>query len=196
MTVSRRKLLVSGGALAAGFAGLDALRNLAVTPVRVAADPATASLANAHGDLDLPDVQFNLAGFTAPAVTVNGVLVAFPPVFTLFATAQLMSTPSKEDQDELAEALDRIEKVYQFAPQGIFTFVAYGLPYFNRFPGKLFESKVPRLLSDETPVIVATSLNPGILCSSSCSSSRKAVDSRSRFEYRSVTRHGSFSSVM
>src|SRR5436305_14554605 len=32
MTVSRRKLLVSGGALAAGFAGLDALRNLAVTP--------------------------------------------------------------------------------------------------------------------------------------------------------------------
>jgi hypothetical protein len=87
MTVSRRKLLVSGGALAAGFAGLDALRNLAVTPVRVAADPATASLANAHGDLDLPDVQFNLAGFTAPAVTVNDVLVAFPPVFTLFATA-------------------------------------------------------------------------------------------------------------
>jgi uncharacterized membrane protein YgcG len=171
MTVSRRKLLVSGGALAAGFAGLDTLRNLAVTPVRVAADPATASLANAHGDLDLPDVQFNLAGFTAPAVTVNGVLVAFPPVFTLFATAQLMSTPSKEDQDELAGALDRIEKVYQFAPQGIFTFLAYGLPYFNRFPGKLFESKVPRLLSGETRFVLEEAVpsptdvspaNPGI----------------------------------
>jgi hypothetical protein len=171
MTVSRRKLLVSGGALAAGFAGLDALRNLAVTPVRVAADPATASLANAHGDLDLPDVQFNLAGFTAPAVTVNDVLVAFPPVFTLFATAHLMSTPSKEDQDELAGALDRIEKVYQFAPQGIFTFVACGLPYFNRFPGKLFGAKVPRLLSDETRFVLEEAVpsptdvspaNPGV----------------------------------
>src|SRR5262244_2465923 len=93
MTVSRRRLLASGGALAAGFAGLDALSKLAVTPARVATGPATASLANAHGDLGLPDVQFNLAGFTAPAVTVNGVLVAFPPVFTLFATAQLMSGP-------------------------------------------------------------------------------------------------------
>src|SRR5262245_30587889 len=134
MTVSRRRLLASGGALAAGFAGLDALRKVAVTPARVATGPATASLANGHSDLGLPDVQFNLAGFTAPAVTVNGVLVAFPPVFTLFATAQLMSAPSRDDQDELAGALDRIEKAYQFAPQGIFTFVAYGLPYFNRFP--------------------------------------------------------------
>ena len=30
-------------------------------------------------------------------------------IFTLFATATLMSTPSREDQDELAGALDRIE---------------------------------------------------------------------------------------
>src|SRR5215475_4293795 len=171
MTVSRRRLLASGGALAAGFAGLDALRKLAVTPARVATGPATASLANGHGDLGLPDVQFNLAGFTAPAVTVNGVLVAFPPVFTLFATAQLMSAPSRDDQDELAGALDRIEKAYQFAPQGIFTFVAYGLPYFNRFPGKLFRAKVPRLLPDETRFVLEEAVpsptdvspaNPGI----------------------------------
>jgi hypothetical protein len=150
LDVSRRKLLISGGALAAGFAGLDALRNLAVTPVRVAVDPATASLADANGRLDLPDIQFNLAPFSAPAVTINGVLVSFPPVFTLFATAALASTPSKEDQDELAEALDQIEKAYQFAPQGVFTFVSYGLPYFNRFPAKLFQANVPRLLSDES----------------------------------------------
>src|SRR5207249_11739128 len=60
---------------------------------------------------------------------------------------------------------------YQFAPQGIFTFVAYGLPYFNTFPGKLFEAKVPRLLSDETRFVLEETVpsptdvspaNPGI----------------------------------
>jgi len=148
--VSRRKMLMSGGALAAGFAGLEALRGLAVTPARVAS-PAAASLANAKVHrLDLPETQFSIGAFTAPAVTINNVLVAFGPVFTLFATATLMSAPSREDQDELARALDEIEQAYQFSPAGVFTFVAYGLPYFARFPGKLFEAKVPRLLLDET----------------------------------------------
>ena len=133
---SRRKMLISGGALAAGFAGLEALRSLAVTPARVAS-PAAASLANAKAHrLDLPETQFDIGAFTAPATTVNGVMVAFPPVFTLFATATLMSAPSRDDQDELAGALDRIEEAYQFSPAGVFTFVAYGLPYFARFPGQ------------------------------------------------------------
>jgi hypothetical protein len=147
---SRRKMLISGGALAAGFAGLEALRGLAVTPARVAS-PASASLANAKAHrMDLPQTQFDIGAFTAPAVTINGVMVGFPPVFTLFATATLMSAPSQEDQDELARALDQIEEAYQFSPAGVFTFVAYGLPYFARFPAKLFDAKVPRLLSDET----------------------------------------------
>jgi hypothetical protein len=147
---SRRKMLISGGALAAGFAGLEALRGLAVTPARVAS-PASASLANAKAHRpDLPETQFDIGAFTAPATTINGVMVAFPPVFTLFATATLKSTPDREDQDELARALDQIEEAYQFSPAGVFTFVAYGLPYFARFPGKLFDAKVPRLLSDET----------------------------------------------
>jgi hypothetical protein len=147
---SRRKMLISGGALAAGFAGLEALRSLAVSPNRVTS-PAAASLANAKAHrLDLPETQFNIGAFTAPAVTINNVLVAFGPVFTLFATATLMSAPSREDQDELARALDEIEEAYQFSPAGVFTFVSYGLPYFARFPSKLFEAKVPRLLLDET----------------------------------------------
>ncbi|HEY1346569.1 MAG TPA: hypothetical protein VGF54_16390, partial [Streptosporangiaceae bacterium] len=147
---SRRKMLISGGALAAGFAGLDALRGLAETPARVAS-PAAAALAHAKSArLDLPETQFNIGAFTAPAKTVNGVMVALPPVFTLFATATLMSRPSREDQHELAQALDRIEEAYQFSPAGVFTFVSYGLPYFARFPSKLFEEKVPRLLLDET----------------------------------------------
>jgi len=103
---SRRKMLISGGALAAGFAGLEALRSLAVTPARVAS-PAAASLANARAHrLDLPETQFDIGAFTAPAVTINNVLVAFGPVFTLFAPATLMSATSREDQDELARALD------------------------------------------------------------------------------------------
>jgi len=147
---SRRKMLISGGALAAGFAGLEALRSLAVTPARVAS-PASASLAGAKAHrMDLPETQFDIGQFTAPATTINGVLVALPPVFTLFATATLKSTPDREDQDELARALDEIEEAYQFSPAGVFTFVSYGLPYFARFPGKLFEAKVPRLLLDET----------------------------------------------
>ena len=147
---SRRKMLISGGALAAGFAGLEALRTLAVTPARVTG-PAEASLAGAKAHrMDLPEIQFDIGAFTAPATTINGVLVALPPVFTLFATATLKSTPDREDQDELARALDEIEEAYQFSPAGVFTFVSYGLPYFARFPAKLFQAKVPRLLLDET----------------------------------------------
>jgi hypothetical protein len=148
--ISRRKMLISGGALAAGFAGLEALRTLAVTPARVTG-PAAASLAGAKAHrMDLPEIQFDIGAFTAPATTINGVMVALPPVFTLFAAATLKSAPSREDQDELAGALDRIEEAYQFSPAGVFTFVSYGLPYFARFPAKLFEAKVPRLLLDET----------------------------------------------
>src|SRR5215472_18858551 len=81
---SRRKMLISGGALAAGFAGLEALRSLAVTPARVAS-PGAASLANAKAHrMDLPEIQYNIGAFTAPATTINGVLVGMPPVFTLF----------------------------------------------------------------------------------------------------------------
>ena len=150
LALSRRNLLVSGGALAAAVAGLEGLRKLATTPVRLSVDPANADLAGVHGRMDLPDIQFNIGNFTAPAVTVNGVLVAFPPVFTLFATATLERRPSREDQRELARALDEIERAYPFSPQGVFAFVAYGLPYFSRFPSKLFDAKVPHLLSDET----------------------------------------------
>jgi hypothetical protein len=147
--VTRRNLLISGGVLAAAFAGIEGLRNVATTPVRLAVDPGQLGQAGMHG-MKLPAIQFDIGNFTAPAITVNGILVAFPPVFTLFATATLMSRPSKEDQGELAGALGEIEQRYPFSPSGVFAFVAYGLPYFDRFPSKLFDAKVPRLLSDET----------------------------------------------
>ena len=147
--VTRRNLLISGGALAAAFAGLEGLRNIATTPVRLAVNPGKLGKAGMHGP-QLPAIQFDIGNFTAPAITINGILVGFPPVFTLFATATLMSRPSREDQREFAEALDEIEKRYPFSPSGVFAFVAYGLPYFDRFPSKLFDAKVPRLLSDKS----------------------------------------------
>jgi hypothetical protein len=168
--VTRRNLLISGGVLAAAFAGLEGLRNAATTPVRLAVDPGKLGKAGMHG-MKLPPIQFDIGNFTAPAITINGILVGFPPVFTLFATATLMSRPSKEDQRELADALDEVEKRYTFSPSGVFAFLAYGLPYFDRFPSKLFDAKVPRLLSDKSRFVLeeavpsptdVSPVNPGI----------------------------------
>jgi hypothetical protein len=145
--VSRRALLVSGGGLAVAFAGVEALRNLAVTPVRLAVDPQSAGHRHQQGPV-LPDIQFDIGNFIAPAQTVQTIMVQFPPVYTLFAPARLSSTPSREDQRQLADALDRVERAYPFSAEGVFTFVAYGLPYFARFPRRLFEKFVPRELAD------------------------------------------------
>ncbi|HEU5226379.1 MAG TPA: hypothetical protein VFU49_01125, partial [Ktedonobacteraceae bacterium] len=48
----------------------------------------------------------------------------------------------------LANALATIEANFSFSPSGIFAFVAYGLPYFNRLPSSLVASKMPRLKSN------------------------------------------------
>lgn len=146
LSVSRRRLLVSGGGLAAALAGLDTMRHLAATPVRLAADAGTAS----NGPGGLPDVQFDLSGFVAPGLTVDGVAVQFPPVYTLFAPARLRARPGHADARQLAGALDRVEEAYAFAPQGVFTLVSYGLPYFGRFPRRMFSALVPRLSSDHS----------------------------------------------
>ena len=84
--------------------------------------------------------------------TVEGVTVRFGPVFTLFATARLTRTPTTTDQRTLASALSTIEASYPWAPDGVFTFVSYGRPYFNRLPGgangRLVSNFMPRLRSN------------------------------------------------
>ena len=143
-SVSRRTLLRLGlaGAAATTLAGIDTLTWL---PKRLAqAASATSSL---------PDIQFNIGNFIAPAQTLNGVLFRFGPVYSIFLTAQLSWTPTRGDQADLANALTTIEQVYPFSPSGIFTFVSYGLPYFRKLPGgltgSLVSSHMPRLLSDK-----------------------------------------------
>src|SRR5262245_43600816 len=97
--VSRRSLLKVGAAgLLASQAGL--LQRLARVPDRVA-------LA-ASG---LPDIQFDIGNFIAPAFTENGVLVRFGPVYTLFVPARLRRNPTRADQAVVAGALHTIESV-------------------------------------------------------------------------------------
>ena len=98
----------------------------------------------------LPDIQYDIISYIAPAQTIDGVLFQFGPVHGLFLTAQLNRTPTKSDQKVLADALNTIESTYAFSPNGIFSFISYGLPYFNRLPSSIVSSNMPRLLSDKS----------------------------------------------
>ncbi|HZO72411.1 MAG TPA: hypothetical protein VFB60_09435 [Ktedonobacteraceae bacterium] len=130
--LSRRDLLKVGGLSAGALAALGAA---AWIPTRVArAMP-----------LSFPDIQFDIGAFVHPAQTINGIQVDFGVTFTFLAPATLTRTPSRNDQAVLDEALETIESVFSFSPSGIFTFVAYGIPYFNRLPGSIIASTVPRL---------------------------------------------------
>lgn len=130
-----------------GVAGLFASQLFLLS--RLARVPDRLSLAAAP---PLPDIQFDIGNFIAPAFTVKGVLVRFGPVFTFFTPARLTRTPSTRDQAIFAEALGTIEAEFPFSPRGVFTFVAYGIPYFNRLPGglhgRLVSHYLPQLASD------------------------------------------------
>ncbi len=97
-----------------------------------------------------PDIQYDISNYIAPVQTLNGIPFQFGPVHTLFLTAQLNRTASKADQQVLANALNTIEGTYPFSPSGVFSFVSYGLPYFNRLPSSLVAANMPRLLSDNS----------------------------------------------
>jgi hypothetical protein len=145
---SRRAALRGGGAaLVAAQAGL--LEQLAWEPGRLAL-AATSP----------PDIQFDIGNFIAPAVTVNGVLVRFATVFTLFVPARLNRTPSKADQATLANALNTIEANIPFSPSGVFTFVSYGLPYFRRLPSTLVNANIPKLAGSTRSVLEEAVASP------------------------------------
>jgi hypothetical protein len=142
-----RQPLTRRGALKAGAAAALAsqmalLEQSATMPNRVAL---------AAGNL--PDIQFDLGSFIPPAFSVDGVRVRFGPVFTLFVPVRLARNPTASDQQVLAGALNTIESVHAFSPSGIFTFVAYGLPYFRRLPGSLVSSHMPLTNDTRVPVL-------------------------------------------
>ncbi len=159
-SLSRRTVL-KAGAFGLAASSLGMLDLLAWTPKRLAhAAPAT-----------LPDIQFDIGSFIGPAETIDGVPVRFGSVFTYFVTARLSRTPTAHDQTALAHALNTIEAKHPFSPTGVFTFISYGIPYFDRLPGSLVSRHMPRLLSDRSRLALeeavpsptdVSSVNPGV----------------------------------
>jgi len=119
----------------------------------------------------LPDIQFDIGNFIAPAQNFNGIPFRFGPVFTTFTPLRLNRTPTLTDQSRLANALDDIEAVFPFSPSGVFTFIGYGRPYFNRLPGGIngalvsnfmpFLSTAPNRIALEEAVPSPTDVVPG-----------------------------------
>lgn len=93
------------------------------------------------------DLQFDVGEFIAPARTVDGVVMRFPPVYTSFVTVRLTRPPRREDQERLQRAFARVERTYPFSPRGVLPMVGYGLPYFDRLPDVLVRRQLPRLRS-------------------------------------------------
>ena len=145
--LSRRRLLKTGAtSVISATAIAGALETLTFPFQRVALAAPTST--------NLPDIQFDIGNFIPPAQTFNdgggSILMRFGPVFSLFLTMKLTRFPSMTDYQTLNDALARIESVYPFSPSGVFTFIAYGLPYFNRLPSSLVSAHMPRLLKDQS----------------------------------------------
>jgi hypothetical protein len=140
--MTRRTLLQRAAALGVAASTLSALDLLALVPAREA-------LAATTG---LPEIQFQIEKFIARPLRVEGVKVRFGPIYTTFATFALSRTPTASDKAALARALATIESSYPFTPSGVFTTVAYGIPYFERLPGGmsggLVAGHMPRLISE------------------------------------------------
>jgi hypothetical protein len=152
-SIKRRTALKVGGALGGAAATLGLVEAVAYRPLRQQAKAAATPL---------PDIQYDIGNFIPPEETVEGVAVRFGPVFTLFATARLTRNPTRTDQRTLASALDTIEASYPWSPQGVFTFVSYGIPYFNRLPGgvsgRLVSNFMPRLSSNRRRPVLEESV--------------------------------------
>src|SRR5262249_1238749 len=93
----------------------------------------------------LPDIQFDVGEFLAPVRTIDGVDFRFGPTYTQFQPARLRRRPTLDDQRALADALETIEGTYEFSPSGVFTFAAYGIPYFRLLPRSVVGESSPRL---------------------------------------------------
>jgi hypothetical protein len=153
--ISRRKMLKLGVGIGVGALGITA-STMGILEATVWA-PHRAHVPTA-APFKWPGIQFDISNFIPPAqmfdpagnVAGQGVLFRFGPVYTLFLTAQLTRLPAKDEQKVLEDALSTIETNYAFSPTGAFTFISYGLPYFNRLPASLVSSHMPRLLDDNT----------------------------------------------
>jgi hypothetical protein len=143
--IGRRTLFKGAAGLALTLSTVELAGRHAFQPQRLELDAST-----------LPDIQFDIGAFINAAQAVNdgggSITIQMPPVHTVFLTAKLNRTPTTADQQNLSNALAKIESTYPFSPGGIITFIAYGIPYFNRLPGgmtgTLVSSHMPKLASN------------------------------------------------
>ena len=159
---SRRTALKTAG-LATALGTLEMVAKGHKVPVRLAG--------SASPNVALPDIQHDIGNFIPPAHTEeNNVLVRFGPQQTTFLTARLTRNPTRADQQNLANAMAALEFNYAFSAGGIFCFLSYGIPYFNRLSGglhgSLVSSHMPKLSSNtsrlvlEEAVISPTDVSP------------------------------------
>jgi hypothetical protein len=143
-----RRTVLKAGAMGASAATLAMLDEIAWSPKR----PAVAATA-------LPDIQFDLSAFINPATSVDGVMVQFGPVFTIFQTIDITREPTLEEQTAFETALTTIETAYPFSPSGVMLIVSYGLGYFSWLPsglgaGGVAFANIPRLTKDNTRFVL------------------------------------------
>jgi hypothetical protein len=162
LSVKRRTALKAGGTIGAALATLGLVEAVAYRPLRQQAKAV---------NTPLPDIQFDIGNFIAPEQTINGVAVRFGPVFTLFATARLTRTPHQDRPADAGQRAEHHRGDLPMVPDGIFTFVSYGIPYFNRLPGglrgRLVSNRVmfqqiglPRKVADGNNLSFAALVNP------------------------------------
>jgi hypothetical protein len=100
--------------------------------------------------VEAPKTQYELPGVTIEEHGSDAVPVVVPPAWHAVVTARLTLPQGdvealKEAQRRLSLALDEIENVYPLGPQGIYTQVAYGLPYFRTYLAQpLLDRHMPR----------------------------------------------------
>lgn len=140
--LSRRRLLqVAGGgiAAAAGAAALYEGLALLAPPKRHVVEPPSGGY---------PVGQYQVAdyGVRVRPDPATAVIVSIPPVWNLVITATLTRAPGRREQQRLEAALQAIEQAYPYNPSGVFTLVAYGLPYFRTYiRSTIFDAHLPHM---------------------------------------------------
>jgi hypothetical protein len=136
MRLTRRKLLLAGGAGAVLAAGgvYELVDQLTGAPSRAAA-----------GAGGLPPEQHVLRDVRL--VEDNGVEVVVPPLHHQLVTATLGVSDRRSDlveaQSELEQALEKLESQFEPSAAGLGITVAWGLPYFRAYVPTLAERHIP-----------------------------------------------------
>src|ERR1700743_2894179 len=102
-----RRTVLRAGAMGGAATVLAMLNEVAWSPMR----PAMAAT-------PLPAIQCDLSSFIAPATSVDGVMVQFGPVYTVFQMIDLKRRPTLAEQTAFEDPLPTIDAAYPSRPPG------------------------------------------------------------------------------